>query len=92
MAKILEARHRGILSVLNKAASETKKSLPPHLARAFQHSNMIEQADRLFLEAYLCHLFVLSVQTRHCNIIMHDSLQPLHCTSDVCRAVHGYGD
>lgn len=60
MAKILEARQRGILRVLNKAAVDNKKKpLPPHLARAFQHSTRIEEGNRLFLEAMFHRLVVL---------------------------------
>lgn len=50
VAKILDARQRGLLRVVNKAATETKKILPPHLARAFRHSTKMEEDDRLFLE------------------------------------------
>lgn len=83
MAKILDARQRGLLRVVNKAATETKKILPPHLARAFRHSTKMEEDDRLFLEASFYHLIELDLQLQR-------FAQTLCCNSYVCITVHGY--
>jgi hypothetical protein len=51
VAKILDARQKGLVRLLNKAVVlETKTAIPPNLARAFQHSTRYEEGDRLFLE------------------------------------------